>query len=141
MQMKPLSGFTPSCIIHLYINNKWPPFYAIVASDVYSTLIFEKELKFVLNDSSCLTFILQHSYKIYCIYLNRSSFIVSFYVKIIRPILTGHCAISLYWPMSRLTCANHSLYNYTFNLHLFSTVKQPRAPTLLSKITGIIKSI
>lgn len=68
MQMKPVSGFTPSCIIHLYINNKWPRhFYAIVASDGYSTLIFVKELKFapVLNDSKCLTFILQRSYKIY----------------------------------------------------------------------------
>lgn len=56
-----------SCIIHLYINNKWPPFYTIVASDVYSMLVFEKELKLaaVLNDSSCLTFILQRSYKIY----------------------------------------------------------------------------
>lgn len=60
MQMKPLSGLTPSCIIHLYINNKWPPFYAIVASDVSLTLNFEKELKFasVLNDSSRLTFFL-----------------------------------------------------------------------------------
>lgn len=35
MQMKLLSGFTPSCIIHLDINNKWPPFYTIGASGVY----------------------------------------------------------------------------------------------------------
>lgn len=42
MQMKPLSAFTPSCIIHLYINNKWPPFYAIVASDVYDAHFWER---------------------------------------------------------------------------------------------------
>lgn len=39
MQMKLLSGFTPSCIIHLDINNKWPLFDAVVGSDFLSRRI------------------------------------------------------------------------------------------------------
>lgn len=35
MQIKLLSGFTPSYIIHLDINNKWPSFYTNEASGVY----------------------------------------------------------------------------------------------------------
>lgn len=43
MQMKFLSGFTPSCIIHLDINNKCPPFYTTGASGVYSRHITATE--------------------------------------------------------------------------------------------------